>query len=109
MSGSSITYGETMSQAEPPSHERRIDVTGAYNVRDLGGYPTVDGRTTRRGHFIRADRLSALPAQALRVHGNMDGAHADNPQSAADRLTRQQVDDGTHDLLKRRDIVLGIH
>ena len=63
----------------------------------------------RRGHFIRADRLSALPAQALRVHGNMDGAHADNPQSAADRLTRQQVDDGTHDLLKRRDIVLGIH
>ena len=34
MSGSSITYGETMSQAEPPSHGRRIDVTGAYNVRD---------------------------------------------------------------------------
>ena len=55
MSGSSITYSETMSQTEPPSHERRIDIAGAYNVRDLGGYPTVDGRATRRGHFIRAD------------------------------------------------------
>ena len=44
MSGSSITYSETMSQTEPPSHERRIDIAGAYNVRDLGGYPTVDGR-----------------------------------------------------------------
>ena len=67
MSGSSITYSETMSQTGPPSHERRIDIAGAYNVRDLGGYPTVDGRTTRRGHFIRADRLSALPAQAQKT------------------------------------------
>ena len=44
-----------------------IDIAGAYNVRDLGGYPTVDGRATRRGHFIRADRLSALPAQAQKT------------------------------------------
>ena len=79
MSGSSNTYSEAMSQTGPPGHERHIDISGAYNVRDLGGYPTEDGRTTRRGHFIRADRLSALPAQALRIPGSIDGAHADNP------------------------------
>lgn len=67
MSSSAITYGETMSRAEPPSHKRRIPVASAYNVRDLGGYTTVDGWTTRRGYFIRADRLSALPAQAERT------------------------------------------
>ena len=64
MSGSSITSSDTSSQTGQPAHERRMEIAGAYNVRDLGGYPTMDGRATRRGHFIRADRLSALPAQA---------------------------------------------
>lgn len=35
---------------------------GAYNVRDLGGYPGADGRTTRWGRFYRADGLHALTA-----------------------------------------------
>ena len=56
-----------MSQTSPPNHERRIDIASAYNVRDLGGYPTADGRATRRGHFIRADRLSAVPAHAQKA------------------------------------------
>ena len=56
-----------MSQTPPPNHERRIDIASAYNVRDLGGYPTADGRATRRGHFIRADRLSAVPAHAQKA------------------------------------------
>ena len=33
---------------------------GAYNVRDLGGYPTVDGRSTRWRTFLRADGLHRL-------------------------------------------------
>ena len=33
---------------------------GACNVRDLGGLPTVDGRTTRSGVLLRADNLQDL-------------------------------------------------
>ena len=39
-------------------HTRVLDVEGAYNVRDLGGYETRDGRTTRWGKYLRADTLA---------------------------------------------------
>ena len=45
--------------------ERRwLDVPGAYNVRDLGGYRTADGKTTRWGAFLRADSLHNLSDSA---------------------------------------------
>ena len=50
----------------------RIVIPGAFNVRDLGGLPTTDGRTTSRGRFVRSDRLSGLPdegREALFAHG----------------------------------------
>ncbi|MCS7464035.1 tyrosine-protein phosphatase [Paenibacillus doosanensis] len=40
--------------------ERVLAVEGAYNVRDLGGYATKDGRTTNWGAFYRADGLHRL-------------------------------------------------
>ena len=42
------------------SDSRWLDVPGAYNVRDLGGYRTADGRTTRWRAFLRADSLHNL-------------------------------------------------
>ena len=39
---------------------RHLDIDGAYNVRDLGGYPTSDGRETRWKTFVRAASLHAL-------------------------------------------------
>ena len=36
----------------------RLD--GPHNLRDLGGYPTVDGRQTRRGQFLRSDSPASL-------------------------------------------------
>ncbi len=39
------------------------------------------------------------PIQGLRIPGSRTEAHTDNPQSQADRLSQQQVDDGTEDLL----------
>jgi len=51
---------------------RHLDVDGAYNIRDLGGYPTADGRKTRWRTFLRADSLHRLPGasqQALVVYG----------------------------------------
>ena len=44
----------------PTKHTRALDVEGAYNVRDLGGYETGDGRTTRWGKYLRADTLMNL-------------------------------------------------
>ena len=37
-----------------------IDLEGAVNVRDVGGLPTIDGRTTRPGVLLRADNLQDL-------------------------------------------------
>ena len=43
---------------------RHLDIEGAYNVRDLGGYATSDGRRTRWGVFLRADSLHRLPLRS---------------------------------------------
>jgi protein-tyrosine phosphatase len=40
--------------------QRRLAWEGSYNIRDLGGLPTVDGRVIRRGALVRADNLSHL-------------------------------------------------
>jgi protein-tyrosine phosphatase len=39
---------------------RRVELAGPVNFRDLGGYPTVDGRTTRWGRVFRSDSLHRL-------------------------------------------------
>lgn len=39
---------------------KHIPLKNAYNVRDLGGYPTLDGRFTRWNMLYRSDALSAL-------------------------------------------------
>jgi protein-tyrosine phosphatase len=44
-------------------HEaRKIELAGTYNMRDLGGLATVDGRRTRRGRVFRSDALATLTA-----------------------------------------------
>ena len=40
--------------------DRHIKVERAFNIRDIGGYPTVDGRTTQWKRFLRSDGLHAL-------------------------------------------------
>ena len=40
-----------------------VELEGAVNVRDVGGLPTVDGRTTRAGVLLRADNLQDLTEQ----------------------------------------------
>jgi protein-tyrosine phosphatase len=52
--------------------ERHLVWDGCVNVRDLGGYPTVDGHRTRWGAVVRSDapdRLSESGRAALRNHG----------------------------------------
>jgi len=42
------------------AHQRHIDLDGAVNFRDLGGYPAADGRHVRWRTLFRADGLSSL-------------------------------------------------
>ncbi len=52
--------------------ERHLDWEGCFNVRDLGGLRKIDGRETRRGRLVRANRLDRLTAAgwaAVSAHG----------------------------------------
>ena len=49
-----------------------LELEGVANARDLGGLPTVDGRTTRHGVLLRSDNLQDLTSKdidILRQHG----------------------------------------
>ena len=51
---------------------RRLQWDGCYNIRDLGGFRTCDGRGTRRNALVRSDNLSRLTEagwQALLAYG----------------------------------------
>ncbi|MGW4639497.1 tyrosine-protein phosphatase [Sphaerisporangium sp. NPDC004334] len=51
---------------------RWIALDGAVNVRDLGGLPTIDGRTTRFGRVMRSDNLQGLTdADVQRLVGEL--------------------------------------
>ncbi len=43
-----------------PPFERLVELTGNYNFRDAGGYPTSDGRVMRRAMVFRSDHLADL-------------------------------------------------
>ena len=46
--------------------DRWIELDGAVNVRDLGGLPTDDGRTTAAGALLRSDNLQGLSDKDVR-------------------------------------------
>jgi protein-tyrosine phosphatase len=55
--------------------ERRVPFTGPTNFRDLGGYPTRDGRRTRWGTVFRSDALHKLTDADLARYESL-GLHA---------------------------------
>jgi protein tyrosine/serine phosphatase len=50
-----------------PTSPRLLPLVGAYNFRDLGGYPTTDGLVTRWGQLFRSDTLHELTEADLDV------------------------------------------
>ncbi len=46
----------------PPVPARHLRLPGTRNLRDVGGYPTADGRRTRWRTLFRSDALDRLPA-----------------------------------------------
>ncbi len=56
----------------PENLPYHLTLEGAYNVRDIGGYRTSDGKLIRQGAFLRADgldRLSSADQQLLLDYG----------------------------------------
>lgn len=44
---------------------RHLPLDGTRNVRDVGGYPTLDGRRMRWRTLLRSDELTRLPARTV--------------------------------------------
>lgn len=59
-------HGETITLAE-----RRLILQGTPNFRDLGGYPTVDGRRIKWGKLYRSGRLSTLTEEDIRYFNGL--------------------------------------
>lgn len=55
----------TAAPGTPAAVERHIAFELVFNVRDLGGLPTRDGRTTRLGQLFRADGVHRLAGADL--------------------------------------------
>lgn len=49
---------------------RIMKIDGLYNVRDLGGYTTADGKTTRQGMIYRGSEMDGDNGIALSEEGN---------------------------------------
>ena len=49
------------------SPARHLALQGASNFRDLGGYATNDGRTTRWRHIFRSNHLGQLTAEDIAI------------------------------------------
>jgi protein-tyrosine phosphatase len=75
-----------------PGAERVLIWEGSFNVRDLGGIPTIGGGETRWASFVRADSLEGLSAAgwaALVSHGIRTVVDLRNPEEIGpDRAPR---------------------
>ncbi len=75
---------------------RRIEIVGAYNVRDIGGYETGDGRTTRWRTFLRADNVSTLPQHSQNTLTSSVGV-----RTVIDLRRQEEIDRQADNVLSR--------
>jgi protein-tyrosine phosphatase len=65
--------------------ERRIALVGCFNFRDLGGYPTADGRCVRWRQLYRSDALHHLtPRDVARLTGELAIGHVVDLRSSGE-------------------------
>src|SRR5215211_6384795 len=94
---------EATSYAAPAVWERVIQLNGVKNLRDLGGYPTVDGRLTRWRTLFRSDCLDQLDTAgqewlvdnglrtAIDLRGDWEVEARPNVFDASERLRYRRV------------------
>ncbi|HTP28769.1 MAG TPA: tyrosine-protein phosphatase [Anaeromyxobacteraceae bacterium] len=87
--------------------ERQIPLTGAVNFRDLGGYPTEDGRSTKWGVFYRSDALSKITVsdvaylESMGLKLDIDLRSDSEVASAPDAITGSSI-------VYKRDVIVGL-
>lgn len=62
----SFAFPKDLPVAKREAH-RRLAISGTYNFRDLGGYPTVEGSYVKWGVLYRSDKLCKLTKRGLKV------------------------------------------
>ena len=70
------------------SNIRRIELRGAYNFRDLGGYGTSEGKTIKWGRLFRSDNLSNLSGSDLKKIGELNLQLVVDLRSKQERVSR---------------------
>src|SRR5215813_11681789 len=60
----SKSWEKDMPDAASSALPRHLGLAGTYNLRDTGGYRTLDSRTTRWRTFLRSDSLHRVPPMA---------------------------------------------
>ncbi len=55
--------------------QRHIELEGTQNIRDLGGYPTKDGKQTKWGKYYRADSLHNVSPEGHAFLQKEKGVH----------------------------------
>jgi len=70
------------------AYPRRIPLSGADNVRDLGGYPAKDGAVTRWRTFLRSDMIDGLSVRDKAVLLDMGLATVIDLRSRVESETR---------------------
>ena len=50
-------------EGQPMSSDKLLPMEGGYNIRDLGGIETADGRCVKSGLIFRGDELGGLTAK----------------------------------------------
>jgi protein-tyrosine phosphatase len=70
----------------PESPARNLNLTGATNFRDLGGYPTVDGRAVRWRQIFRSNHLGNLTDEDIAVLNGLGLKTAFDFRGAEERL-----------------------
>jgi protein tyrosine/serine phosphatase len=86
-------------------NQRWVELTGAVNVRDLGGLPTTDGSATRFGRVLRSDNLQDLTPQDVdRLVGTLRVRHVIDL-----RTTIEVVQTGPGPLTRVPDVTIHHH
>ncbi len=69
-------------------YTRHLRLKALYNARDLGGYPTLDGKVTRFGVFLRSDAPCDLPEEDIRTLVDYGLTGSMDLRSNGERLAR---------------------
>lgn len=76
--------------------DRHVPLGTAHNFRDLGGYPTVDGRSTKWGIVYRSDALYSITAADWAVLEARNIRHVIDLRSANEWETRGRFRDDVY-------------